>query len=96
MNRFLPIGFLILCSCSNPLGSGKSSAQGTLGPPTPNPETPASTGFEMVSGSQMAQPTASGRKIDITVGAPASEIRVQTSRNRILYLNVQGQLSSNN
>ena len=86
--------FLVLSGCSNLFGDDKSYVDPNYG--TMPPAKPAATGYEVVSGSNLSKVSASGqRKVDVTVGAPTSQIRLVTSKNKIIYLSVQGQIGSN-
>lgn len=92
--------FLILSGCSNPFGHEKSYVDPNYGTAVPAepvvPAEPAATGYEVVSGSHLSKVSASGqRKVDVTVGAPTSQMRLVTSKNKIIYLSVQGQIGSN-
>lgn len=96
-NRFFEkqynlIFLLVLFSigCSNPFGSNKSYVDPNYG--NSNTKTVGTTGQEFVSGSQLGVTTNKGKKIDVTVGAKSNEIRLVTNKNKIIYLNVQGQM----
>lgn len=86
--------FVVLSGCSNLFGDEKSYVDSNYG--TAVPIEPAATGYEVVSGSHLSKVSASGQhKVDVTVGAPTSQIRLVTSKNKIIYLSVQGQIGSN-
>jgi len=89
--RFLFVGFLLaLTACSNPLGDDKSKIDVNYGPVNP-----ALTGYEVVSGSKLATTSLAGtHKVDATIGATTTEIKLTTARNKIVYLSVQGQMIS--
>ncbi|OYZ24216.1 MAG: hypothetical protein B7Y39_01980 [Bdellovibrio sp. 28-41-41] len=94
---FVSLGFcltLALGACSNPFGGDKSKVDTNYG--AQSPAEPAATGYEVVSGSKLSESTVSAQhKVDVTVGASTSQVRLVTNKNKIVYLNVQGQIISN-
>lgn len=91
----LAVTFLVasIQGCGNPLGDPKSSIDPGYGPEKKEP--PSATGYEQISGSLVSQPSQSGQHItDATVGSSTKDIRLTTTRNKIVYLSVQGQLIS--
>tara|TARA_B110001454_G_scaffold219185_2_gene251010 strand:+ start:35865 stop:36170 length:306 start_codon:yes stop_codon:yes gene_type:complete len=97
-NKFIQSLVLILIivgaqGCSNPLGDSKSRIDPGYGPT--KKALPTATGFEPISGSQLSQASQSNQYIaDATVGATTKDIRLTTTRNKIVYLSVQGQMIS--
>lgn len=84
---------ILLGGCTNPLGDSKSLIDPGYGPA--KKALPAATGFEPISGAQISKPTQSSDYIaDVTVGATTKDIRLTTTRNKIIYLSVQGQMIS--
>ena len=93
MKRLIIIGFLFLtAACSNPFGDEKTTIDDGYGP---NAKLPAPTSFGTVSGSNLGGTTANGKTVEIAVGVPTSKIKVTTSRNRTVFVSVQGQIISN-
>lgn len=87
---------LNLSSCGNPFGRD-SHLSIDYGPPPieTEPLLKANTpGFGFVGASQLGQSTAATRHIDITAGNTNSKIKLVTSRNRYLLLDIQGQIGS--
>lgn len=86
----LLIGFNV-SSCANPFGNidtfiasdyGLDFKKNILAP----------SGLETVSGASYST-TSLGRKISVSTGQALSQIKVSTSKNRVIYLNVQGQIN---
>lgn len=87
--------FFLLSACSNPLGDGKSKVDANYGSGPESAATPAATGFESISGSKIRATSFSAtHKVDATIGATTSEIKLTTAKNKIIYLSVQGQMIS--
>lgn len=84
--------FVFLSSgCDNPLGSGKSKIDPNYG----NGKTvPAATKTDLISGSVQGVTTQANRRVDISVGAPTSALKLTTSAKRTVFLSVQGQIIS--
>jgi hypothetical protein len=86
---------IIFSGCSNPFGgTGGSYVDQTYGRRDPAASLPAPSGFGAISGSNQGGTTALGRKIEISVGSPTSKMRLETSRNRTVFMSVQGQMIS--
>lgn len=85
----------LLTACSNPLGDGKSHVDSSYGPGSTTTTAETSYGYESVSGAKHSAITQnSTHKVDATIGASTNQVKLTTSRNRILYLSVQGQIVS--
>jgi hypothetical protein len=82
---------LFLASCSNPLGRLDSFVDSDYGL-NPTPFLSAPSGLEVISGASFSV-TSSGRKVSISSGHAISQVRLSTTKNRIVYLNVQGQIN---
>jgi hypothetical protein len=92
---FYLIVLLAFVSCGNPFGQGPSAVDSEYGAPanpTIAPLTPL--GFEYVTGSKLSINTTAARVSDVTVGTVTKPARLVTSRSRIVYLNVQGQITT--
>ena len=87
---------IALTACGNPLGGGGSRIDTNYGPAGPaSPPVKAVTGFEMIGGSQLLKPSVSqAHQAEATAGSAVPEVRLVSSKNKIVYLNVQGQLIS--
>lgn len=85
--------FIALSGCSNPLGETKSYVDPNFGQFSPT--LPSPSGYETVSGAKLMQVTGNGRKVDTTVGAPTAAMKTKTTKNRTVFLSVQGQMVSN-
>jgi hypothetical protein len=98
MKLILALFIFLLAGCSNPLGSDRSKIDSDYGPnPSADsaPAQPVSTGYEAVSGSVLGAQTSSGHRfVDVTVGSSTTPIKLTTTKNKIIYLSVQGQLAS--
>lgn len=98
MKLILGLFIFALAGCANPLGDDGSKIDSGYGPsPASNssPAQPVSTGYEAISGSRLGAPSASGHyRIDATVGASTTPIKLTTTKNKIIYLSVQGQMAS--
>jgi hypothetical protein len=82
-----------LGACSNPMGDSSNVDPNYGG--TEGVVVPASTGFEPISGSKLSMTSVSAtHKVDATVGVSTSEIKLTTTKNKIVYLSVQGQMIS--
>lgn len=88
---FLILLPFLLGACSNPFGGQASYVQQSYGPV--EKANPAATGYEPVSGSTLSQ-TTNHHIVDTTVGTATSEIKLTTTKNKLVYLNVQGQIIS--
>lgn len=82
--------YLYLIGCSNPLGGGGSSVDDNYGPAT----LPAPSGYGLICGATNGGLTLLGRRADISVGSPATQMVLTTSLSRTMVLSVQGQLIS--
>ncbi len=85
---------LLSAGCSNPFGDSKSRVDDNYG--VENTPPPSQAGYEVVSSSQTALSTNSGNhKVDVTVGSSTTAIRLKTTRDKTVYISVQGQMVSN-
>lgn len=85
---------LVMTACSNPFGDSKSKVDDNFG--TENTPQPSQAGYDVVSSSRTSLSTANGNhKVDLTVGTSTSSIRLKTSRDKTVYISVQGQMVSN-
>jgi hypothetical protein len=89
--------FTVLMGCNNPLGSGVSKVDANYGGGNLTAHIlPAPAGFEAVAASvSQVQSISNTHKADITVGVAPSFLKVTTTHNKTVYLNVQGQMISN-
>lgn len=87
---FLFASPFLLAACSNPLG-GETGIDARYGP-AGGPDLPAKSGYALVSAAKVSSLSTGGtHRVGLAVGETVAPLRLTTSRNRILYFNVQGQ-----
>ena len=86
----------IFVGCGNPLGDQLSKVDSGYGPGYTEPTaSPVQNGYEMISGSKLATTSlGASHNVDATIGASTSQIKLTTTRSKIIFLTVQGQIIS--
>lgn len=86
---------LFLSGCGNPFGDGKSVVDGNYGPPaSATKKQLRSLGFDSPSAARISVSSTANKNVQLTAGTPGSRLRLVSAQNRLIYLNVQGQLIS--
>jgi len=89
----MAIAGLIQFGCSNPFGGEVTQVDTNYGfTPGAVVVLPAPAGYETVSGAKSDVLTTNGRKVDISAGQSAGALKLTTTNNRTVLINVQGQM----